>query len=86
MIDSDYDDGCGGSGGGKGKLKRLKAICRHRRLHLSFALPLFPPLCSEICIDLSERQSEGLGPDELSGRARGGGTEGPLARRGENDC
>ena len=37
MIDSDYDDGCG-SGGGKGKLKRLKAICRHRRrLHLSLA-------------------------------------------------
>ena len=41
MIDSDYDDGCDG-GGGKGKLKRLKAICRHRRL-----LPcLFPSLSS----------------------------------------
>ena len=84
MIDSDYDDGCGNGGGGKGKLKRLKAICRHRRLHPSLSLPLFPPLCSEICIDLSERQSEGLGPDELGGRVEG--RKDHWQGRGGNDC
>ena len=84
MIDSDYDDGCGSGGKGKGKLKRLKAICRHRRLHPSLSLPLFPPLCSEICIDLSERQSEGLGPDELSGRVEG--RKDHWQGRGGNDC
>ena len=62
MIASDDDDGARVRGV-KGKLKRLKAICRHRlslppSLYLS--LTLFSPLFPEICIDLSERQSEGL--------------------------
>ena len=73
MSDSDDDDGGGGALvlGGKGKLKRSKAICRHRRLSPSLPLSLPAPLFlsslhyslkyASIYQGAKERVSDGLG-------------------------